>query len=79
MAEDDNKKTFDLAELLRFDIILNSAILGAVGCCYNMSMVSVDLSIQSFALSYNENLLIIGVFGIIGYLTARKYGLTQFC
>ena len=37
---------------------------------YTMAGTSIDLSLQSLKLSYNFNLALVGVFNIVGYLSA---------
>lgn len=43
-----------------------------LGCFYNMSGSSIDLSIQTLKLSYNQNLFIVGASKIVGYLLASN-------
>jgi hypothetical protein len=55
---------------MKCHIIKAIIILGLLGMFYTLAGSSIDLSLQSLKLSYNFNLALVGVFNIVGYITA---------
>ncbi len=68
---------FDYRDLLHCSIVTNALILGLLGCFYNMAGSSLDLSIQSLKLSYNQNLFIVAASKIVGYMLASTFYFIQ--